>query len=1098
MTTPGASRERWLAIDSVFAAALEFPHEARVPYVEESCGSDLELRDAVLQLLRAARDSGDSLESAGARAVGAVLQEMAEETERERTASVPRQVGRYRVVGELGRGGWGTVYLAERSDGEFEQQVAIKLLRRGLDTDDVLARFRAERQFLASLSHPNIAYLLDGGSTDDGRPYLVMEYVAGEPITRFCDQRRQSVRQRLELFLDVARAVHHAHRSLIVHRDLKPGNILVTADGAVKLLDFGIAKLLGDTTGQELVPRTRTGYRLLTPGYASPEQLGSGAVGTASDVYQLGVLLYELLVGQVPFPPGECSTHQLDRRVGTEEPRPPSFTLRAPGRGGVLAVALERIARVRAADVSDLRRQLRTGLDGIVLQALRSQPAERYSSVAALIDDVERYLNGVPVRGSAKPRLHRAWRAIARRRLVAVAALGGLLMGVGAGPARHRQAAPAVATTLPVLAIGEIGGPGGAEIDELAPTVHDLLLAGLSQSRLPLLSPWRLHEVTAQLESAAEPVSVSTAARTAGASQLLRGTLRRGPGGDLRLHLQRVDLANGTVRSSFVVGSDNARALAELAVKRVAADLDISLPSGWSLTVERSAVAQRFNEEGLRAFYRGDATAARSYFEAAVREDSTFAMPSYYLALTTEGEIGRATHMNRALRHAHRGSEQERQLIRTAWAGDMFEPAFLELAESLVRHFPTDPESHLLFGEALRLSGEHHRATLHYQRVVELDSMSFRTTSARCRACDASGRAVTSYTLLDSLPAAERSARQWVARTPESAGAWEALASVLLWTGRFDASLAARQRAAELRGANAEDVIYPAIVAVYAGDFERADRLLVESSRFGPPHVRRAALLWSMTSLRNQGRLTEALAVARKYAEATGPNYSAWSARAPEAIALLESGRAREAAELYRVLAADRWQGEASSNRLAGHHAWVLTHLASARAAVGDTSGLAVLADSIQTLGGNSITKRFQVSHHHVRGLLALSRGEPDAAVDHFRQAEYSPVDGNGRTKIELARTLLHLQRPEEALRVLQPVTRGGMVGPITHAVRTEIHELIGRAWEDAGRPDSAAVHYRRVLLAWQRADPELHGRRGDVQRRLESVERRARQTRQP
>src|SRR5690606_19179777 len=270
-------------------------------------------------------------------------------------------VGPYRVVGEAGRGGMGVVYRARRADGAFEKTVALKLVKRGMDTDEVLARFRRERQVLAGLDHPGIARLLDGGAAEDGRPYLAMEYVEGEPITAYADRRRLGVEARLALLERACEAVQHAHRRLVVHRDLKPSNVLVTEDegGAprVKLLDFGVAKLLAPDAAEAM---TRTGGGALTPAYAAPEQRRGEAVTTAADVYALGVVLYELLTGARP----------------DETARPPS------------AAVTPEAAAARGATAERLRRRLRGDLDTIVLKALREEPEARYPSVESLLEDL--------------------------------------------------------------------------------------------------------------------------------------------------------------------------------------------------------------------------------------------------------------------------------------------------------------------------------------------------------------------------------------------------------------------------------------------------------------------------------------------------------------------------------------------------------------------------------------------------------------------------------------------------------------------------------------------------------------------------------------
>lgn len=410
--------ERWRQIDEIFAAALERSPEERADFVASACGDDAELRERVEDLLGASEQAGEFLE---APVVSLPPDLWAAVPEPANLAG--KRVGRYRIVRELARGGMGTVYLAERADGAFEQRVALKLLRRGLDTDDILARFRAERQILASLSHPNIARLVDGGATEDGRPYLAMEFVEGEPIDRYCDRERLTVEQRLSLFAAVARAVEHAHRNLVVHRDLKPSNILVAADGTPKLLDFGIAKLLDPASDVE-TPATRTGVRLLTPDYASPEQLRGGPVTTATDVYQLGLLLYQLLTGGRP-------RGALDRRAPSpaavldrDPTRPSAAVARGAAHPSTVGAegAVAEVARARRTDPARLRRKLRGELDAIVLTALAGEPERRYGSVGNLADDIVSYLAGRPVAARGDTPGYRLRKFVRRHRAGVMAA----------------------------------------------------------------------------------------------------------------------------------------------------------------------------------------------------------------------------------------------------------------------------------------------------------------------------------------------------------------------------------------------------------------------------------------------------------------------------------------------------------------------------------------------------------------------------------------------------------------------------------------------------------------------------------------------------
>jgi eukaryotic-like serine/threonine-protein kinase len=339
-------------------------------------------------------------------------------------APPPDRIGPYELLREIGHGGMGTVYLAARADDEYRQRVALKLIRRGMDTDLVVSRFRNERQILASLNHPNIASLLDGGTTPDGLPYLVMEHVDGQPIDRYCDARRLPIRERLELFLLVCGAVQHAHASLVVHRDLKPGNILVSADGQPKLLDFGLAKLVDPEVGAD---QTATQQRFLTPSYASPEQIQGRPITTASDVYSLGVLLYLLLTGHRPYGSETSSAQEMSRAVCETEPtRPSAAVLRGS--------EAETRAAARSATPRGLRRKLNGDLDAIILKALRKEPERRFASVEGLTADLRRHLAGRPVSARAGTTWYLASRFVATHRagvlataLVVFSLAGGLV-----------------------------------------------------------------------------------------------------------------------------------------------------------------------------------------------------------------------------------------------------------------------------------------------------------------------------------------------------------------------------------------------------------------------------------------------------------------------------------------------------------------------------------------------------------------------------------------------------------------------------------------------------------------------------------------------
>jgi len=393
--------DRWREMERIFQATLERPPAERAACLAEACGDDHELRAEVEKLLRADAKAGDFLERP-------VLGAEAGEEEWPSGSAV----GSYRLIRKIGEGGMSTVALAERSDETYRKQVAIKFFRLGEERPELLGRFRAERQILASLDHPAIAKLLDGGSTERGTPYYIMEYVEGLPLDAYCDDKRLGIGERLELFRKVCSAVQYAHANLIVHRDLKPSNILVRGDGEPKLLDFGIAKLLDPQSLSLRVDRTRVDHHLMTPAYASPEQARGDPITTAADVYSLGVLLYELLAGRRPHDLERRTLPELLRVIAEEEPPPPSTALSAE------------VAAARSTTLAGLRRRLEGDLDNIVLKALRKEPARRYSSVEQLSEDLRRHLRGLPVAARPDTLRYRAAKFVRRHRIgVASAAL---------------------------------------------------------------------------------------------------------------------------------------------------------------------------------------------------------------------------------------------------------------------------------------------------------------------------------------------------------------------------------------------------------------------------------------------------------------------------------------------------------------------------------------------------------------------------------------------------------------------------------------------------------------------------------------------------
>lgn len=393
--------ERWRKVEVIFQTALDLTPQERERYLSTECANDASLLRQVEDLLSQHNSAGQLLERPpyGSTDIGA-LESFIEDDD----PMIGRRLGAYRIEREIGRGGMGAVYEATRVDNEFNKRAAIKLVKRGMDTDFILRRFRKERQILAALDHPHIGALLDGGTTDDGLPYFVMEFIEGQPLYAYCDSHQLSIAERLKLFRSICDAVHYAHQKQVVHRDIKPSNVLVTSEGTPKLLDFGIAKLLNpELAGDITHDPTATAMRLMTPEYASPEQVQGAPTTPTTDVYSLGVLLYELLTGHRPYRLVNRAPHEIARVICEESPAPPSIIITRTSDilpnlfKGDEATTLKGLYSARSSTQESLRRQLSGDLDRIVMRALRKDPEWRYQTAAQLRDDITLYLEGRPV-----------------------------------------------------------------------------------------------------------------------------------------------------------------------------------------------------------------------------------------------------------------------------------------------------------------------------------------------------------------------------------------------------------------------------------------------------------------------------------------------------------------------------------------------------------------------------------------------------------------------------------------------------------------------------------------------------------------------------
>ena len=659
----------------------------------------------------------------------------------------------------------------------------------------------------------------------------------------------------------------------------------------------------------------------------------------------------------------------------------------------------------------------------------------------------------------------------------------------------------------PVMAVGYIEDyahdSGG-----LARPLADMLATNLARvPGLQVIGNARMYEVLGQL-GVGEPsgVAMAQAARRAGATELIEGALYRAANGSLRFEVRRVELESGGLLGVSIVQGADPITLVERATTRLAEGLDVRIsPLRISDVTTKSLVAYRFYEEGLRAYYQSDGAGARRLFLAAIAEDSAFALAMYYAALT---EIALGTpssgyeRLTRAARLAEHASDRERLLIRAAWAAEVVDPSARAVAETLAMRYPAEPDGHYLLGHAKVWAGDYLGALPHLQRVLQIDSLSLQQqgASARCRACDAYSEIINLYLLADSLPAAERTVRQLLRLQPQSAGALDELARVLAYGDRFDEARAVRHRRWQTSSPPADDAVFSVMLALRAGEYQAADRILDALRRDASETVERAALWWVIYSLRAQGRLREALEASRRFRELSarlsppsrGPPYDALY----EAHVLFERGQLHESVSLFDSLAVPPDFEPVYAGRIARQRTWILTHLATAVAAAGDTTRLAAISDTLAMVGPRSGYGRDHRLHHYARGLLLMRRGRLEEAAAELRRSIVSSTAGYTRASYELGRLLIQLDRPEQAVAILQPALRGPLDASNLYVTRTELQELLAQAHDAAGARDSAATYYRKVMRAWLGADPEFRSRQRAAQQRLIELERIGRQGR--
>ena len=690
------------------------------------------------------------------------------------------------------------------------------------------------------------------------------------------------------------------------------------------------------------------------------------------------------------------------------------------------------------------------------------------------IDDGNATPAAQPDRGEVQPAARLAVASNRRRAVKLITALGVLGVAVAAwwGINRNRGAGDASSR---ILAVGDFRDDSRPDSLRDSRIVGDLLATNLARlPRIQVLSRERLREVLGQLgPNDATGSNLVTAARDAGATEMLEGILYHRPAGGFRLDIRAIEVRGGRVRNAYTAEASDLFALVDSATRRFAEEMGDTPTSLRIADVTTASLpAYRLYQEGIRAYAAGEVGGAERLFISALHEDSTFAMAAYYAALVNApGDYAKASaYADRAARLAQHASERERLLILAARAHWLDQPTRLPLAAALVERYPLDPEAYYRLGDALIAAGHFLDAVAPLRRVISLDSLGLRGATPLCHACDAFSRLAYAYFMADSLSAAERVVREWVRAQPRNHVAWAELARYFADAGRF----------AEARNAlRTQSMLYTAEYAAVdearlllrEEHYSEADRILRAIVRTDAGFKGTVALWYLAISLRSQGRFKEALRDAREYRQiAFGDERKLDSGGLLEAQILLEQGRPAEAATLFGALGASV-RDPYSAARAARHIAWRLTLESCALAAAGDTARLPRLADSVQQFANVSGYGRDQVLRHHVLGLLLAERGQDTAAAEEFRRALYSPNGGFTRTNIELARTLLRLRRPSEAVAVLQPAFRVETDAMALYATRTELHQMLAKAFEAAGVRDSAAVHYTAVQTAWRNAD---------------------------
>ncbi len=645
--------------------------------------------------------------------------------------------------------------------------------------------------------------------------------------------------------------------------------------------------------------------------------------------------------------------------------------------------------------------------------------------------------------------------------LVVVSILTADRWGPALGLGAHRKS--------PTFAVGIIREEGVPDTLRIGGVLTDMLATNLARvGGLSVLANARLFELMLPGQDTLE-TGYLEAARRAGATEIFQGRLLSGPQWSLAMEMQRVDLATGIVRSAYRVAAANRYALIDSMTAAIARDLRVGMPSSSVADATTdSPMAYRLYEEGLRAYYQYDQPAARRLMQAALDEDSSFAMAAYYDALLApSGGHEEVDTRRRALQLAARAPERERLTISADLLTQDMEPAALAVAESLTTRYPTNPRAFALYASALHFAGQWRDAVTAIERAIALDSASEPVERQNCRLCSDLGQLAEVYFWWDSLPAAERTARRFLRLRPSSHYPWHLLVRSAAARGDLTAfrEYLRHYDAANPSITSANYLLHFVTLAEDYDEVERSVQRALDSPRADDASEAR----WFRSiSLRNEGRLEEALRLARVR---PNPNDLA------EGLIALERGDPRTAVSIFGAYARGD-QSMWSPGVQARHDAWNRTLLGMALAAAGDTIALRALADTVENLGRRSIYGRDRRAHHYLRGMLLVAEHRDTEAADELRQAIHSPTNGFTRINYELGKTLMRLGRPAEAVPVVRAALHGDIDGSNLYMTRTDLHELLAQAFDRLGSRDSASVHYRAVVKAWEHADPLYHARR--------------------